>query len=357
MRRVLAWADLTVDGHAVRVYGTHLSAGSGAAAASRAAQIEAVRERIGTEIARGERRIVLAGDMNVAPDGSEYPHLVGSVASPPLLSDAFAAVHPHAADAARCPSIATTDAAGLAALWADPSLAADCGYSAGWPKDDNFLGCDVASWCVSWLDRAAASPSERIDYVLIGPGVGVAAARVPSRADADWALARSRVVPAVRPPSGRRRPVARRLSAPIRRRRGDRSMLSPMTWNLADLFETVVDVVPDREALVIPDALGGRRVFTFAELDERVNRLAHALAERGVKAGDKVGVYGHNGKRVRRGAVGRVEAPGGAGQRQLSLRRGRAAVPLRQRRRRCARARGDLRRPDRGRPAPTAPPS
>jgi endonuclease/exonuclease/phosphatase family metal-dependent hydrolase len=187
MRRVLAWADLTVDGHAVRVYGTHLSAGSGAAAASRAAQIEAVRERIGTEIARGERRIVLAGDMNVAPDGSEYPHLVGSVASPPLLSDAFAAVHPHAADAARCPSIATTDAAGLAALWADPSLAADCGYSAGWPKDDNFLGCDVASWCVSWLDRAAASPSERIDYVLIGPGVGVAAARVPSRADADWA--------------------------------------------------------------------------------------------------------------------------------------------------------------------------
>ncbi|MEI2817968.1 MAG: acyl-CoA synthetase [Microthrixaceae bacterium] len=68
-----------------------------------------------------------------------------------------------------------------------------------------------------------------------------------------------------------------------------------MTWNLADLFETVVDVVPDREALVIPDALGGRRVFTFAELDARVNRLAHALAERGVKAGDKVGVYGHNG--------------------------------------------------------------
>jgi acyl-CoA synthetase (AMP-forming)/AMP-acid ligase II len=67
-----------------------------------------------------------------------------------------------------------------------------------------------------------------------------------------------------------------------------------MNWNLADLFESVADAVADREALVVPDAPGGRRVLTFAELDERATRLAHALAERGVGAGDKVGVYGYN---------------------------------------------------------------
>jgi 3-oxocholest-4-en-26-oate---CoA ligase len=67
-----------------------------------------------------------------------------------------------------------------------------------------------------------------------------------------------------------------------------------MTWNLADLFESVVDVIGDREAVVVPDAPGGRRTFTFAQLEERANRLAHALADGGVGPGDKVGVYGHN---------------------------------------------------------------
>jgi len=67
-----------------------------------------------------------------------------------------------------------------------------------------------------------------------------------------------------------------------------------MTWNLADLFESVVDVVPDREALVVPNAVGGEQRLTFAQLDERANRLAHALSERGVQPGDKVGVYGYN---------------------------------------------------------------
>lgn len=67
-----------------------------------------------------------------------------------------------------------------------------------------------------------------------------------------------------------------------------------MSWNLADLFETVVDVVADREAVVVPNAPDGRRVVTFAQLEERVNRLAHVLAEGGVGPGDKVGIYGHN---------------------------------------------------------------
>lgn len=68
-----------------------------------------------------------------------------------------------------------------------------------------------------------------------------------------------------------------------------------MTWNLADLFESVVDVVADRTAVVVPNSPSGRIAFTFAELDERSNRLAHAFAERGVGAGDHVGIYAYNG--------------------------------------------------------------
>ena len=72
-------------------------------------------------------------------------------------------------------------------------------------------------------------------------------------------------------------------------------MSEPKTWNLADLFESVVDVVGDRPAVVVPNAPGGRREFTLAEVEERANRLAHALAERGVGVGDKVAIYGYNG--------------------------------------------------------------
>ena len=50
-----------------------------------------------------------------------------------------------------------------------------------------------------------------------------------------------------------------------------------MELNIADLFESVVDVAPNRPALV-----AGVRRFTFAELDARANRLAHALLARGV---------------------------------------------------------------------------
>jgi len=67
-----------------------------------------------------------------------------------------------------------------------------------------------------------------------------------------------------------------------------------MTWNLADLFESVVDAVGDRIALVVPNAHDGRREFTYTQLEDRVNRLAHVLAEHGVGPGDKVGIYGYN---------------------------------------------------------------
>ncbi len=71
--------------------------------------------------------------------------------------------------------------------------------------------------------------------------------------------------------------------------------LRAMIWNLADLFESVADAVPEREALTVPNAVGGPRRYTYAQLEERANRLAHALADRGVQAGDKVGIYAYNG--------------------------------------------------------------
>ncbi|HEV7687202.1 MAG TPA: AMP-binding protein, partial [Acidimicrobiia bacterium] len=63
-----------------------------------------------------------------------------------------------------------------------------------------------------------------------------------------------------------------------------------MERNLADIFELVVDAVPDREALVCGD-----RRLTYAALDERANRLAHHLAAAGVGPGDHVAAYLYNG--------------------------------------------------------------
>jgi fatty-acyl-CoA synthase len=74
---------------------------------------------------------------------------------------------------------------------------------------------------------------------------------------------------------------------------------SPRAFNLADLFEIVVDTVPDRTALVCPaQADGGvpdreiRR--TYRELDERANRFGHHLLDHGVGAGDHVAVLAWN---------------------------------------------------------------
>ncbi len=62
-----------------------------------------------------------------------------------------------------------------------------------------------------------------------------------------------------------------------------------MAYNIADLFEHTVDSVADREVLVVGDQ---RR--TYAELEERANRLAHHLAGHGIDPGDHIGVYGAN---------------------------------------------------------------
>ena len=63
-----------------------------------------------------------------------------------------------------------------------------------------------------------------------------------------------------------------------------------MERNLADIFEVVVDAVPDREALV-----AGDRRLTYAALDERANRLAAVLAGTGIGPGDHVAAYLYNG--------------------------------------------------------------
>ena len=63
-----------------------------------------------------------------------------------------------------------------------------------------------------------------------------------------------------------------------------------MEYNLADLWEKVVDTVPDREAII-----SGDHRLTYAAADERANRLAHFLESSGVGAGDHVALYLTNG--------------------------------------------------------------
>lgn len=62
------------------------------------------------------------------------------------------------------------------------------------------------------------------------------------------------------------------------------------SWNLGDLLESVVDAVPEREA-VVSDVVR----LTYRALDERANRLAHVLSARGVGPDDHVGLLVRNG--------------------------------------------------------------
>ncbi|HEX4492716.1 MAG TPA: acyl-CoA synthetase [Acidimicrobiia bacterium] len=60
-------------------------------------------------------------------------------------------------------------------------------------------------------------------------------------------------------------------------------------YNFADLFEIAADKVPDRVAII-----DHKRRVTYRELDERTNRLAHAMQDGGVQAGDHVGIDATN---------------------------------------------------------------
>ncbi len=62
-----------------------------------------------------------------------------------------------------------------------------------------------------------------------------------------------------------------------------------MALNIADLAEHAIDAVPDRVALICGD-----EQLTYAELEEKANRLAHYLLDQGVKKDDKVGLYCRN---------------------------------------------------------------
>ena len=63
-----------------------------------------------------------------------------------------------------------------------------------------------------------------------------------------------------------------------------------MEFNLADLFESVVDLVPGQLAVV-----AGDRRLTYSQLDTRANRLAHHFADAGIGVGDRVGLQLANG--------------------------------------------------------------
>ena len=61
------------------------------------------------------------------------------------------------------------------------------------------------------------------------------------------------------------------------------------TYNLADLFEIVAGVVPERKAFVCGD-----KQLSFAQLNIRANQLGNALRAKGIKRGDNVGIQLYN---------------------------------------------------------------
>ncbi len=63
-----------------------------------------------------------------------------------------------------------------------------------------------------------------------------------------------------------------------------------MEFNLADLFESVVDQVGGQTAMVC-----GAGRLSYAELDQRANRLAHHLEGAGIGPGDHIGLQLANG--------------------------------------------------------------
>jgi len=62
-----------------------------------------------------------------------------------------------------------------------------------------------------------------------------------------------------------------------------------MAFNLADLVEHTVDVVPDRTALICGDTSA-----TFAQIEARANRLAHHFAAHGIGERDHIAIYAYN---------------------------------------------------------------
>ncbi len=76
-----------------------------------------------------------------------------------------------------------------------------------------------------------------------------------------------------------------------------------MALNIADLAEHAIDAVPDRVALICGD-----EQLTYAQLEEKANRLAHYLIDRGVTKDDKVGLYCRNRNEIVIAMLGIVKA-------------------------------------------------
>ncbi|MFF3641497.1 acyl-CoA synthetase [Streptomyces sp. NPDC002564] len=83
-----------------------------------------------------------------------------------------------------------------------------------------------------------------------------------------------------------------------------------MEYNLADLFESVVDVVPDREALVYIDhpGTGAEHRLTYAALDAAANRIAHHLIDSGLQPGEHLGLHLYNGVEYLQTVLGCLKA-------------------------------------------------
>ncbi|MEQ1785761.1 MAG: AMP-binding protein, partial [Acidimicrobiales bacterium] len=64
---------------------------------------------------------------------------------------------------------------------------------------------------------------------------------------------------------------------------------APASYCFADVWEMAADALGDRLALVV-----GSQRRTYADLEERANRLAHHLTGLGVGPGDHVGLYLEN---------------------------------------------------------------
>src|ERR1700726_481577 len=82
-----------------------------------------------------------------------------------------------------------------------------------------------------------------------------------------------------------------------------RSNLGSVALNIADLAEHAIDAVPDRVALICGDDQ-----LTYAQLEEKANRLAHYLLDQGVQKDDKVGLYCRNRNEIVIAMLGIVKA-------------------------------------------------
>lgn len=60
------------------------------------------------------------------------------------------------------------------------------------------------------------------------------------------------------------------------------------TYNLADLFESIVDHFGDDEALV------AKKSYSYNELDRSANRVAHYFIDQGLGAKDHIGIFAYN---------------------------------------------------------------